>query len=91
MNINIQMQIQRWNDCCTVCQKVVYLQVIKMLIVVVVLFLLCWGPTIVMDTCKGVGLKQFNQVSVLYRGYEAVMVCLRKLQITLIPGSRGWS
>ncbi|KAK7063006.1 hypothetical protein SK128_013949 [Halocaridina rubra] len=36
-------------------------QVIKMLIVVVVLFLLCWGPTIIMEICINLGFQKFDQ------------------------------
>ncbi|XP_066947021.1 galanin receptor 2a-like [Macrobrachium rosenbergii] len=37
-------------------------QVIKMLIVVVILFLLCWGPTIVMEICINLGFQKFDQI-----------------------------
>ncbi|CAL4068198.1 unnamed protein product, partial [Meganyctiphanes norvegica] len=36
-------------------------QVIKMLIVVVALFLLCWGPRIIIDILINLGLQSFNQ------------------------------
>ena len=36
------------------------LQVIKMLILVVVLFLLCWGPRFIMETALKMQVLQFN-------------------------------
>ncbi|KAG7163054.1 Cholecystokinin receptor-like, partial [Homarus americanus] len=57
-------------------------QVIKMLIVVVVLFLLCWGPRIVMEICINLGLRQFNQV---FYNFNIVFILLPFIHCCINP------
>ncbi|XP_045620411.1 galanin receptor 2b [Procambarus clarkii] len=57
-------------------------QVIKMLIVVVVLFLLCWGPRLVMEMCINLGLQQFNQV---FYNFNIVFVLLPFIHCCINP------
>ncbi|XP_042866741.1 allatostatin-A receptor-like [Penaeus japonicus] len=57
-------------------------QVIKMLIVVVVLFLLCWGPKLVMQMCITLGLRQFNQV---FYNFNIVFVLLPFIHCCINP------
>lgn len=57
-------------------------QVIKMLIVVVVLFLLCWGPRLVMEMCINLGLQQFNQV---FYNFNIVFILLPFIHCCINP------
>ncbi|XP_071532207.1 galanin receptor 2a-like isoform X1 [Panulirus ornatus] len=57
-------------------------QVIKMLIVVVLLFLLCWGPRIVMEICISLGLQQFNQV---FYNFNIVFILLPFVHCCINP------
>nr|XP_027215599.1 galanin receptor type 2-like [Penaeus vannamei] len=53
-----------------------------MLIVVVVLFLLCWGPKLVMQMCITLGLRQFNQV---FYNFNIVFVLLPFIHCCINP------
>ncbi|XP_045118284.1 galanin receptor 2a-like [Portunus trituberculatus] len=57
-------------------------QVIKMLIVVVVLFLLCWGPSIIMGVCINLGLIQFNEV---FYNFNIIFVLLPFIHCCINP------
>ncbi|KAK7079400.1 hypothetical protein SK128_025143 [Halocaridina rubra] len=57
-------------------------QVIKMLIVVVVLFLLCWGPRIIMEICINLGLQKFNQI---FYNFNIVFVLLPFIHCCINP------
>lgn len=57
-------------------------QVIKMLIVVVVLFLLCWGPRIIMEICINLGLQQFTQV---FYNFKIVFILLPFIHCCINP------
>ncbi|KAI2809847.1 hypothetical protein BLOT_000999 [Blomia tropicalis] len=50
-------------------RKQLYCQVIKMLLMIVILFLFCWGPRLIFNVFKSAGIEYFNNIAYNARVY----------------------